>query len=315
MRKLFLSLAALALSFAAFAQKITFTPQWTPQAQFAGYYMAQEKGFYSEEGLDVTIKHIPANFTGTATDFLFTGESQIVGQQLLQAMVARSDGKKLVNVFQLTQKTGLMLLSKEPVDKFVQLDGKKVGRWKAGFSEICEIIQNSAGIDVEWVPFISGINLFVFGAVDATLCYSYSEYIKVLMSVGKFPEENIVRFSDMIDFEIPEDGLYVTEKYYKKNKATVDKFVRASKKGWEYVRRNPEETMSVVMKYVKEGNIVTNETVQKMMLEEYLRLQVNPATGEPDYAAVTREQFDQIQQQLLMSALIVNPITYEEIIK
>ena len=50
-------------SYALQAQRIVFTPQWTPQSQFAGYYVAQEKGFYQEAGIEVIIKHPSASYS------------------------------------------------------------------------------------------------------------------------------------------------------------------------------------------------------------------------------------------------------------
>lgn len=68
------------------AQRIVFTPQWLPQAQFAGYYVAQTKGFYLEEGLDVEFKHPSASYP--AVNRMIDGNSHIITLQLPQAMVA-----------------------------------------------------------------------------------------------------------------------------------------------------------------------------------------------------------------------------------
>ena len=83
-------------------KKIVFMPQWTPQAQFAGYYVAFEKGFYKEAGIDVEIRHIPLNSTESVSGYLLSGDVQIVGQQLIQSIISRSDGNDIVNVMQMT---------------------------------------------------------------------------------------------------------------------------------------------------------------------------------------------------------------------
>ena len=315
MKRLFVLTFLLACGLSAHAlTKVTFMPQWTPQTQFAGFYMALEKGFYEEEGLDVTISHIGVNSTESILDNLLAGKAQIVGQQLLQGIVARADGKPIVNVLQLSQKSGLRCVSHHPISKPEQLDGLKVGRWKIGYSEFCDLMEVSNGIHVDWVPFINGINLFLFGAVDATLCYSYSEYVALRLAMGDIPDDNVIKFSDF-GYECPEDGLYVTDEYYRNNKETVDAFVRASIRGWDYVRGHHEEAVDLTMRYVTESSIVTNRVHQSLMLEEYLDLHVNPVTGAPDYAPVNRDIFHDMISGLFNTGFITTKPEYRDCIK
>lgn len=294
--------------------KITFVPQWTPQAQFAGFYVAKEKGFYEDEGLDVVIEHITQQSTENVSDRLLSGSAQIVVQQLLQSIIARSDGKPLVNVMQITQESGLWCVGRGPLKQAEDLDGLTVGRWKAGYSEFCDIMEVNKGINVKWVPFINGINLLVFGAVDAILCYSYSEYISLQLTTGRIPDSHVLKFSEH-GYDCPEDGLYVTEDYYKQNKDKVEAFVRASKKGWQYARDNREEALEITQEYLDEGKISTNRVMQRMMLDGYLELQVNPETGVADYARVNEKVFNDINGALLQTGYITRTVDYNEFVK
>lgn len=296
------------------AEKMVFIPQWTPQAQFAGFYVAMEKGFYAEEGLDVEIRHLKQHSTENCIDLLLADKAQIVGQQLIQSIVSRADGVPLVNVMQLTQVSGLWCVSHTPISKPEDLDGKKVGRWQAGFSEFGEIMEFSKGIKVNWIPFIKSVNLYIYGAVDATLCYSYNEYLSLLAACGEISDNQLLKFSDF-GYDCPEDGLYVTEDYYNKNKDKVDAFVRASKKGWDYARAHQEEALDINQKYIDEAHIITNRIHQKMMLEEYLRLQVNPKTGVPDYAPVRPEVFNDICKALLSTHFTTRMLDHKELIR
>lgn len=296
------------------AQKMTFMPQWTPQAQFAGFYMAQEMGFYAQEGLDVEIRHIKANSTESILTQLVSGKVQIAGQQLLQSIIARSDGQKILNVMQITQKSGLWCVSHTPVSKPEDLQGMKIGKWKSGYSEFCDILETYNNLHINWVPFINGINLYVYGAVDATLCYSFSEYIALQLAIGDIPDNQVLKFSDF-GYECPEDGLYVTEEYYARNKDAVDKFVRASKKGWEYARTHKKQTLEVVMRICSENHIVTNRAMQERMLDNYISLQTNPATGKIDFAPVTEPVYNDVTRSLLETGYIVNKPEYKEVIR
>jgi NitT/TauT family transport system substrate-binding protein len=296
------------------AQVVTFMPQWTPQTQFAGYYVAIEKGFYAEEGLDVILDHFGGNSTESVVDKLDKRKVDIITTQLISAMVARDKGTHLVNVLQTTQINGLMCATRFPVESPQSLDGKRIGRWKVGFGEVSDMFCYKNGLTVEWIPYIQGINLYVSGAVDALLCYSYSEYLQLVLATGGIPEDHIIRFKDFgLDF--PEDGLYVTDAYYKKNKDVVDKFVRASRRGWEYAREHPDEALEISMEFIREFDVATSTILQRMMLEEMLRLQVNPVTGVADFAPVRPEVFESLNTTLREMGYIRSDIKYEEMVR
>lgn len=314
MKRLTLLLAFILCPLVMNAQKMVFVPQWTPQAQFSGFYVAQEKGFYAEEGLDVEIRHIGANSSENPMDLLLGGEAQIVGQQLIQSIIARADGRKILNVMSITQESGLCCVSRNPISDPKELDSLKVGRWKVGYADFCDMLEAYSGITVNWVPFLNGINLYIYGAVDATLCYTFSELISLNLAIGDIPDDHIIRFSEF-GYDCPEDGLYVTEDYYSKNKESVDKFVRASIRGWEYAKEHKGEALEISWKYVQEGNITTNREHQRRMLEEYLRLQMNKNTGFADFAPVTEELFDKIVGALLETGYITNKVEYNELVR
>lgn len=299
---------------------ITFTPTWTPQAQFAGYYAAIEKGYFKEEGLNVRIKHLKVGSKKTACDMLIDGETDIVSISLMKAIQMRDQGLKLVNVLQVSQNTGLMCVSTHKLTDLSQLNGKTVGTWKAGYREIAEFAFTDKNINIKWIPFLQGMNLFVAKAVDATLCYNYNEYIQLIMAKGHIPKENCINFSD-IGYNFPEDGIYVTEEYYKAHHADVVKFVRACKKGWNYCRSNPDDALNIVMKYTKLNNIVTNTYHQRIMLKEILRLQQDYSSyaahvdGISTFAPVSKTTFGKAVKQMQKIGMIKNDIRYDDMIK
>ena len=293
---------------------VRFMPQWTPQTQFAGYYVAMEKGYFEEEGVSVVLDHFGGSSTGTAIDMLARHKVDIITTQLVSAMIAREKGLRLVNVLQTSQVNGLMCAAHTPIRTAKDLDSLRIGRWKVGFGEVCDIFCQKNELNVEWIPYIHGINLSVSGAVDALLCYSYSEFIQLELATGGIPDENVVRFKDHgLDF--PEDGLYVTEQYYSRHRDAVDKFVRAAKRGWDYAREHPDEALEISMQVIRDFNVATNRTLQKKMLEEILSLQVNPVTGRADYAPVRRSVFDDINASLLEAEHLKTTIKYEDMIR
>lgn len=295
-------------------EHIVFYPQWTPQSQFLGYYVAQEMGFYAEEGLDVEIRHIGVNENQTILSKLISGEADIIGQQLLQSIVSRSQGHPIVNVMQTTQNCGLCCVANKALSTPSDLNGLKISRWSNGYAETTEIIENDMHLDIDWVPSFGSTNLFIYNAVDATLCYTYSEYIKLLYAKGYIPEKNVLRFGDF-GFNYPEDGLYVTETYYAEHKDAIEKFVRASQKGWQYVHEHADESLKFVFLYTEANHISTNLAFENSMLNEYLRLQINPATGEADFAPVTEATFNEMVEKLMANGLIENSVNYKDFVR
>ena len=293
---------------------VVFAPQWIPQAQFAGYYVAKEKGFFEQEGLNVTFNHVGINSKETSLELLKEGKAHIAGLQLMQAIVARAQGEPIVNVCQVTQISGLWVVAHRTIRELKDLNHMRVARWQSGHSELFDVLSHEFNLDIEWVPISRSVNLFIYGAVDATLCYSYNEYLSLLLSMGRIPEENVLRCHDHGP-RVPEDGLYVTEQYYKDNKATVDAFVRATKKGWDYAAAHPEEACALSHKYVEAGHVSSNPVMERMMLKECLRLQVNPDTGRRDYAQATEEVFNKLVDAMYRAAVIMKTVNYQEMIR
>ena len=308
-RRLTLLFLLSALLVPGHAQQITFTPQWMPQSQFAGYYAALENGYYAEAGLDVTIKHPSASYSSMS--MLKDGTADVITAELISAMIATDGEVRLVNLMQTTQHSTLVLLSRiEEVHQMADLAGHRVGTWRAGFSEIPHMIDDEQQLGIEWVQFTNPLNLYISGAIDAALAKSYNE--QVLFSMAGITPESVLRFADM-GYDFPEDGLYVTETFYKKYPEQCRKFAEASRKGWEWVREHREEAVDIVMKYVKAEKVPTNIYIQKWMLEAVLKEQEDVAGEAPSYT-LNANDVDRLNELLLKHGYIAKPVVYNRFI-
>lgn len=309
MKKLFLFCLLSVLLVRGYAQQMTFTPQWMPQSQFAGYYAALENGYYAEAGLDVTIKHPTASYS--SMNMLKDGTADIITAELIRAMMATDGEVRLVNLMQTTQHSTLVLLSRSgEVRQMADLAGRRVGTWRAGFSEIPHMIDDEQQLGIEWVQFTNPLNLYISGAIDAALAKSYNE--QVLFSMSGITPESVLRFADM-GYDFPEDGLYVTEAFYKKYPEQCRLFAEASRKGWEWVRNHREEALAIVMKHVKAEKVPTNIYIQKWMLEAVLAEQEEVKGGAPSYI-LNKEDVDQLNALLLKHGYISKPIVYNRFV-
>lgn len=290
----------------AFAQQITFTPQWTPQSQFAGYYAALELGFYREAGIDVTITHPTKTYS--SINMLLDGSSDIITSELIQAVVATDNDIKLVNLMQTTQHSTLVLLARDKnIQSMPQLSGLKIGTWKVGFNEIPKMMDEEYRLNIDWIKFINPLNLYISGAIDATLAKSYSE--QVLFTMSGITPGSILKFSER-GFDYPEDGLYVSEAFFKKNPQVCRKFAEASRKGWEWVRKNRKEALDIVMKYVKAENVPTNIYNQKIMLDIILEVQEDIKGQTPSYT-LSEDDLDKLNKRLVRHGYISRPVEYK----
>lgn len=290
----------------AFAQQITFTPQWTPQSQFAGYYAALELGFYREAGIDVTITHPTKTYS--SINMLLDGSSDIITSELIQAVVATDNDIKLVNLMQTTQHSTLVLLARDKnIQSMPQLSGLKIGTWKVGFNEIPKMMDEEYRLNIDWIKFINPLNLYISGAIDATLAKSYSE--QVLFTMSGITPGSILKFSER-GFDYPEDGLYVSEAFFKKNPQVCRKFAEASRKGWEWVRKNRKEALDIVMKYVKAENVPTNIYNQKIMLDIILEVQEDIKGQTPSYT-LSENDLDKLNKRLVRHGYISRPVEYK----
>lgn len=312
MRKKFLIMAAgaiLALLPIQAQKKFIFTPQWTAQAQFAGYYVAKEKGFYKQAGLDVDIVH--PSITQPAISRVRNNESQATTLGLCQALEVIDDGIPMVNILQTSMNTSLVLVSRKDVDPLKQ-PGMKVGIWSTGFGQLAICMSIKEHLNYEWVRFASNVNLFVSGAIDATLAMSYNEYYQLAQAGVKLTERNVYRFSNH-DYNVQEDGLYMTRAYYDEHRDEARRFAQASKKGWEWAVAHPDETLDIVMDYVRREHIGTNRVLQKLMLAEVLNLLVDRESKKREYR-LRPDMVKKASQLMVENMMLKNEVKYEQLI-
>lgn len=290
-------------------ERIVFTPQWTPQAQFAGYYVALEKGFYKEAGIEVDIVHPTSTYS--AMTRIRKGESQATTLQLCQAMEIVESGIPMVNILQTSMNNAMVIISRRGMDPLKQ-KGARVGIWSVGFGQLAICMSMKDHLDYEWIRFASNLNLFVAGAIDATLAMSYNEYYQLAQTGLPLEEENVYRFCDH-GYNVQEDGVYMTREYYNRHRNQAKRFAEASRRGWEWAADHPEETLEIVMKYVKKEHVATNRVLQKLMLDEVLHLQLDRESGKREFRL--RPDMVKLASDLMVECkMLSREITYEELI-
>ncbi len=301
----------LVLGQSATAQEtIVFTPQWTAQAQFAGYYVAEAKGFYREAGVKVRIEH-PSS-TLPAMSRIRNNQSQATTLQLCQALEIVDEGTQLVNILQTSMNNAMVIVSARDKDPLTQ-KGARVGIWSVGFGQLAICMNIKDHLGYQWVRFAQNINLFLSGALDATLAMSYNEYYQLLQAGMKFSDKAVYRFCDH-GYNVQEDGVYMTRDYYEKHKNEARRFAQASRKGWEWAAKHPEETLDIVMEYVSKDQIATNRVMQRLMLKEVLRLQIDRESKKREFR-LRPDMVRQASRLMVENHMLSRDVKYEELIE
>jgi NitT/TauT family transport system substrate-binding protein len=286
--------AGLALSAPAFAaDPLTLQLKWVTQAQFAGYYVAKEKGFYEAEGLDVTIK--PGGPDIAPEQVIAGGGADVITTWMPAALASREKGVPLVNIAQPFKKSGLMLTCRKETGIASPADfkGKTLGVWFYGneypfLAWMAKLgLKTQGGADGVTV-LKQGFNVdpLIQKQADCISTMTYNEFGQVL-DAG-IPESELVVFKyEDQGVATLEDGLYVMEDKLK-DPAFVEKmakFVKASEKGWDYARANPDEAAKIVLDNDESG--AQTEAHQKFMIGEINKL-TEGSTGALDEADYKR---------------------------
>jgi len=247
--------------------------KWVPQAQFAGYFMAQDKGYYAAEGLKVEI--LPGGPDIVPEQQVAGGSADIGVDWVASLLTSQEQEMPLVQIAQIFQKSGLVLVSKKDagISTPADLKGKKVGNWMGGNEfEILALFDKyklDANKDLKFTKQGFTMDQFLGGEIDAASAMTYNEYQVVLESGIPATDLNVIDMNDE-GVAMLEDNLFANKEWLAENKETAAKFVRASLKGWKDAIADPAAAVDSVMKLAEAGS--TTKEHQLTMMNEVAKL-------------------------------------------
>ena len=295
MKKLALLLAAGAFAASSVqawaADKVTLQLKWVTQAQFAGYYVAKDKGFYEAENIDIEIK--PGGPDIAPAQVLAGGGADVVLDWMPSALATREKGLPLVNIAQPFKSSGMMLTCRKDsgITSPADFKGKTLGVWFFGneypfLSWMSKLGIKTDGSDDGVTVLKQGFNVdpILQKQADCVSTMTYNEYWQII-DAGLTADDLITFKYEDEGVATLEDGIYVHEDKLK-DPAFQDKmvrFVRASMKGWKYAEANPDEAADIVLENDASG--AQTEKHQKRMMGEIAKLTAgsNGALEEADY--------------------------------
>jgi len=252
---------------AAELRNVTFLPYWVANAQFAGYYVAKEKGIYEKYGMDVEI--IPYEPFYTTSQMIQRGTIDFAASWLLNAIEIKASGVDIVNIAQFSTRSSLMLLTKKSsgINTLQDMNGKKAGIW-TGYELQPRALFKKYDLNVEIVPIGSTNNLFLRDGVPITNANWFDEFHSII-NAGYNPDElNIFFFADL-GLNFLEDGIYCLAEKRRQDPRLCEDFVAATAEGWRTVFDDPEKAIDIVVDYARKRNLPVNRAHQRWMLDRY----------------------------------------------
>jgi NitT/TauT family transport system substrate-binding protein len=243
-------------------KKIRLQLQWFPQAQFAGYFAAKDKGFYADEGLDVSI--LPGAVEIVPATVVAGGQAEFGISWVPRMLAPRESGADGVVIGQVFQRSPTLQVSfkDQNITKPEDLKGKKVGAW--GFGNEAELYAGlrKAGLDPANPSDVTIVqqqfDMVAFGAheIDAAQAMIYNEYAQVLETKNKAtgelykPEDLNVISWEQYGTSMLQDAIFASEAWLAQtgNEDIAVKFLKASFKGWIFCRDNAAECVDIVLK-------------------------------------------------------------------
>lgn len=278
---------------AAMAEDVTLQLKWVTQAQFAGYYVALENGYYEDEGLNVTIR--PGGPDIAPVQVLMGGGADVMVDWMPSALAAREQGAPVVNIAQPFVRSGMMLtcLAESGIVTPEDFRGRTLGVWFYGNEYPFLSWMNHLGIPttggadgVEVLRQGFNVDPLLQRQADCISTMTYNEYGQVLDAGISADQLVTFKYEDQGAGTL-EDGLYVLEANLA-DPAFVDRmarFVRASMRGWEWAAANPEEAAGIVIDHDETG--AQTEAHQVFMMNEVAQL-IAGSTGVLDEVAYQR---------------------------
>ena len=256
--------------------KVTFCPQWYPQAQFAGYYVAKKSGLYAKYGLEVDIKFTPPQ--KSVVESLPEGKADFASDFLATGLTLRAKGLKIVNICQLSQESALAIAveqDKSGISKLSDLAGRRIAIFPSYFKMEPVSFLKLKGIKADLIPVSSGIELYIWNGVDALTVMYYNEYNMMVESGINQKDIKLFYLKDH-GYNIPEDGIYCSEKMLKEKPEVCRRFVLASLEGWKEAFKHKEKALKTVKQYMDKEHLPYSKTHQMWMLNAMEKLFKKP---------------------------------------
>lgn len=258
--------------------------QWVAQAQFAGYFVANDLGFYEEECLEVEILEGAVDIV--PQQVLATGGAEFGLAWVPKALVSREAGADIVNIGQVFERSGTLMVSFADlgITSVEDFAGRTVGNWGFGNEYELTAAMTQAGIRDQVTDVAQSFDMLALlnGELDVAEAMIYNEYAQVLEATNPdtgdlyTPEDfNVIDFND-VGTAMLQDAVWVNADWIAEagNDDVAKRFLKATFRGWIHCIDSFDECVDVVL----DNGSTLGESHQQWQLNEILGL-IFPATN------------------------------------
>ncbi len=292
-------------------EEMTLQLKWLPQAQFMGYYVAEAKGYYEEEGIDITI--LPGGADIIPEQQVYNGVADVGVTWVSSLLKYQSKGWELLEVAQIFQKSAMLLVSKAEtgIESPADLVGKKVGSWFGGNEYEIFALLEANGIDreadLEMVQQDYTMNQVINDEIDAASAMIYNEYGLLLESGIAAEDLNVIDMNDE-GVAMLEDCLFVSSEWIAENEDLFVRFLRASIKGWADACADPEGAADIV--YAVDESVSLDHQIY--MAGEIAKLTVPEGFDPAMIGYIDMDAIQQTADQALTYGLLEEPALLDD---
>lgn len=339
MKRIISLLALFALMGASFASDhlvdVVFQSKWFPQAQFAGYFVAIDQGFYEEEGLNVTVLD-GGNVNPTVQ--VASGNADFGTDWIANMLVQRDQGLEVVQIAQIYQDSGyrMVALDGSGIETFEDLAGTTVGVWGFGNEFVTQVVFDVLGFtsnldptvtnaDVDAVVYAFDPALVFPDQVDVASAMTYNE-LDQIVGLG-FPLDDLVVLDPAeIDAALLEDLIFtrpevLADPDFKgsgmSGAEVAERFLRASIRGWEYAVANPEEAVFIVLGFCGDTCAGSGSTQSPLIHQSWQMARVSELvmpSMDTNVGAIDRTAWERSVELLVQVGLISEAVAFDDVV-
>jgi NitT/TauT family transport system substrate-binding protein len=275
------------------------------QAQFAGFYVAQERGYYADENIEVTF--IEGGPGIEAAEQVITGQADFGVDAPEDVLMQRSQGKPVVAIAVIYRRNPLVFvaLADSGIERPSDFLGRTVAIAACDGELQLEAMLKRLGLDinqVEIIPFSYDYDSFYNGEVDVTIGYATGGLIRIRQQGYQV---NVIWPSDYV-VHLYADTLITTDEMIAENPDLVTRLLRATLRGWREAIEDPEAAVEITLKYAREADA----ELQTQMMEASVPL---VHTGEDQIGWMRGEVWQGMHDILLEQGLLDEPLDMDEV--
>jgi NMT1/THI5 like. len=253
-------------------QKVTLVLDWTPNTNHTGAYVALEKGYYDDEGLDVEIIQ-PSDMGADA--MVASGTAQFGYSYQESVTLARAEDVPLVSIASVIQHntSGFGALREKNIKSPADFEGKKYGGWGSPIEEATiKYLMEKAGADPAKVEILSVGTADFFqasssGRIDFAWVFEGWDVVAAKIRGIEMDYIDLGKTEPVFDYYTP--VIVTSEDMIKNNEKLVEAFMRATIKGYEFAMENPEEAAEIFINAVPEVDPDLIRESQKFLAGKY----------------------------------------------